>query len=235
LKNGKPLAVLVNWTAHPTLMSAGDMWVSGGWPGYMQRELETWIGNGVTGMYYNGAEGDQSPVAAHAGSHYEQAEIYGREIAMRAFEVYHRIEPESEPIFNFDYQDIQLPDRQAHPMFKATGGTEYGIDEKGMEIILQVMCPDLASAGAVRIGNLLIAGAPGELTSELGLQVKNKLHDSGVPYPVIGGLANEWISYIMSAEQYQRGGYEASVSFYGPDLGKTIVEGMLGAALPLAK
>ncbi|NOY60559.1 MAG: hypothetical protein GXO75_16740, partial [Calditrichaeota bacterium] len=39
-ENGKPLAVLVNWTAHPTLMDEHDMFVSAGWPGVMQRELE---------------------------------------------------------------------------------------------------------------------------------------------------------------------------------------------------
>ena len=58
--NDEPVVVLVNWTAHPTIMDEHDMWVSGGWPGYLQRELEAWIGNDVVAMYYNGAEGDQS-------------------------------------------------------------------------------------------------------------------------------------------------------------------------------
>ena len=52
---------------------------------------------------------------------------------------------------------------------------------------------------------------------------------------MIGGLANEWISYILSVEEYNKGGYEASVSFYGSALGSTIVEGVLKAAIPLAK
>jgi len=45
---------------------------------------------------------------------------------------------------------------------------------------------------------------------------------------VIGGLANEWISYILSGDQYNHGaGYEPSISFYGDGLGKVIVDGML--------
>ena len=34
---GKPLAVLVNFTAHPTFMSGEDMLFSGDWPGHLQR------------------------------------------------------------------------------------------------------------------------------------------------------------------------------------------------------
>jgi hypothetical protein len=62
LLDGKPLAVLVNWTAHPTFMSENDMWVSGGWPGYLQREMQQCIGGSVIAMYYNGAEADQSVI-----------------------------------------------------------------------------------------------------------------------------------------------------------------------------
>jgi hypothetical protein len=34
---GRPLAVLVNWTAHPTFMDEADMLFSGDWPGHLQR------------------------------------------------------------------------------------------------------------------------------------------------------------------------------------------------------
>ena len=50
----------------------------------------------------------------------------------------------------------------------------------------------------------------------------------------IGGLANEWVSYILSSEEYERGGYEASVSFYGPDLGPVVVQGVVAGIHELA-
>src|SRR5205823_185024 len=37
LAQGKPLAALVNFTAHPTFMSGEDMLFSGDWPGHLQR------------------------------------------------------------------------------------------------------------------------------------------------------------------------------------------------------
>jgi hypothetical protein len=67
----------------------------------------------------------------------------------------------------------------------------------------------------------------------LGERIKNHLFEQGIRYPVIGGMANEWISYILSKEQYQKGGYETSVSFYGPELGPTIHQAMITAASPL--
>src|SRR5262245_20818804 len=47
---GKPLAVLVNFTAHPTFMSEHEMLFSGDWPGHLQRTVEAAVGAGVTAM-----------------------------------------------------------------------------------------------------------------------------------------------------------------------------------------
>ena len=235
-EDGTPMTALVNWTAHPTFMSGSDMWVSGGWPGYLQRELEQWIGSGVTVMYYNGAEGDQSPIGKSAGSHYEKAEIYGRDLAISVLEVYQNTKTTSKIIFEYNYNIIDLPARKVHPSFMETGGDEYNLTPEALDAVLKVMSPEKTSIGAVRIGELLIVGAPGEMAAGLGLQIKNQLKEAGIKHPVIGGLANEWISYILSSDQYNHGaGYESSVSFYGDGLGKVIVDGMLATSFPLAE
>ena len=233
--DGSPLAVLVNWTAHPTFMDEHDMLVSGGWPGYLQRELEAWIGRGVVAMYFNGAEGDQSPKGGVDASHHEQAEGYGRKIAIYARKVYDGIPVEQAAILKTNYRVFNLPPKAAHPLFAQTGGAEYGLDDAKMKRLLDAMVPDSVGVQAVRVGDLLIAGVPGEMIAALGLRIKNSLRQAGVPHPVIGGLANEWISYILSAEEYRQGGYEASVSFYGPTLGPTLVKAVLQVAEPLAK
>ncbi|MDX2443398.1 MAG: neutral/alkaline non-lysosomal ceramidase N-terminal domain-containing protein [Bacteroidales bacterium] len=233
--NGSPMTALVNWTGHPTLMDEDDMWVSGGWPGYLQRELEAWIGHDAIAMYYNGAEGDQSVIAKNAGSHYEKAENYGRDLAVKALDIYNNIRPEKSVEFEYNYKIIELPERKAHPDFMETGGEEYGLNEENIQVLLNQVFPEKTSIGVCKIGDLLIIGIPGEMTAELGLEIKNNLNAQGVKYPVIGGLANQWISYIMSEEAYNKSGYEASVSFYGKELGNVIVKGALNAANPLTK
>ena len=235
-KKGEPIAVLVNWTAHPTFMGEKDMMVSGGWPGYLQRGLEKKIGKGVTALYFNGAEGDQSPIGIGGKSHYEKAEKYGEEMSDKAFQVYKSIKPDSKVIFDYNYLKINLPERKVHPSFMETGGAEYNLTPEALNAVLHVMAPENTGIASVRIGDLLLIGAPGELAAGLGLQIKNKLKEKGIKHPVIGGFANEWISYILSADQYNNGaGYESSVSFYGEGLGDVIVKGMTKVAVPLAK
>ena len=233
--NGKPMTVLVNWTGHPTIMDEHDMYVSGGWPGYLQRELEGWIGQSVVAMYYNGAEGDQSVIAEAAGSHFEKAEKYGRTMAVNVLKIYENIDPSDDIPFGYNYKIITLPDKEAHPGFMETGGKEYGLDEENINILLNQVFPAQTSIGACRLGDLLIVGAPGELSAELGLNVKDNLKTRGIQYPAIGGLANQWISYILSENEYHKSGYEASTSFYGKDLGKVIVRGMMETAIPLTE
>ncbi len=233
--SGQPMAVLVNWTGHPTIMDDDDMLVSGGWPGYLQRELEDWIGQDIIAMYYNGPQADQSVRAEGAGSHYEKAEKYGRTMAINVLDVYNKIKPAEDIRFAYNFKIIPLPDREAHPDFMETGGKEYGLDEEKINILLEQVFPVQTSIGACRLGELLIVGAPGELIAELGLKVKDDLLGRGIKYPVIGGLANEWISYILSEKEYHKGGYESSVSFYGKDLGAVIVTGMMETAIPLTE
>jgi len=231
--DNRPLAVLVNWTAHPTIMDEDDMWVSGGWPGYLQRELEGWIGDDIVAMYYNGAEGDQSVIARKGASHYEKAEYYGRKIAKHATSVYEKIALFEEPKFDFIHHQINLPPTEAHPSFMQTGGEEYQLDEEKIEALLNQIFTTSTQTTTLQLGDLLILGAPGEMIAEMGIDIKTTVKKSGIKYPVIGGLANEWISYILTEEEYHQGGYETSVSFYGPTLGVVIKEGMLNSAMKL--
>ena len=70
----------------------------------------------------------------------------------------------------------------------------------------------------------MIVGVPGEMTAELGKEIKDQVREiTNIEFVTIGGLANEWISYMLSEEEYEKGGYETSVSFYGPTLGSLIV------------
>ena len=98
------------------------------------------------------------------------------------------------------------------------------------------LLPTQSHCTALRLGDLIILGVPGELAGELGLQVKRRARQlTGSANVTIGGLADEWISYILPAAEYRRGGYEASMSFYGETLGETLVDAMGRAIEGLGK
>ena len=230
--DSKPLAVLVNWTAHPTFMDEEDMLFSGDWPGHLQRTLESLIGSGVTAMFYNGAEGDQSPTPpADSGSNWERAERYGREMGIEAWRTWEKVQPREVKVFSFYTETITLPQRSWHPDFMKTGGAEYGLNEAMMQGFLDHLQPTATRSTCFRMGDLVILGVPGEMAAQLGMETKAKARKiTGANSVTIGGLADEWVSYILPAEEYRKGGYEASVSFYGETLGTTIVEGVVRAA-----
>ncbi|HOX36423.1 MAG TPA: neutral/alkaline non-lysosomal ceramidase N-terminal domain-containing protein [Candidatus Brocadiia bacterium] len=223
---GKPLAVLVNWTAHATFMDDGDMMFSGDWPGHMQRTVEAMIGQGATVMFYNGAEGDQSPTPrANSGGRWEAAERYGREIGLIVHDQWLKTKPEDNVAFAVDSREIKLPERTWHKDFMQTGGSEYGMTEEGVSQLIELLIPKASHLSYVRLGSLIIVGIPGEMAGALGKRIKTEVAaKTGAQNVVIGGLADEWVSYIISAEEYRKGGYEASVSFYGETLGETMVK-----------
>ena len=75
---------------------------------------------------------------------------------------------------------------------------------------------------------------PGEVIAALGLQIKQEAQRQGYWPVAIIGLANGYIGYILTEEEYHRGGYEPSVSFYGPKLGQSIEKGLLEVIKALA-
>lgn len=230
--DGMPLAVLVNFTAHPTFMGAEHMLFSGGWPGHLQRSLERMIGRDANVLYYNGAEGDQAPVSREpaAADRWEAAENFGRGLAAESLALWETITPLRDVAFQFHCQAIDLPPKSWHPQFMTTGGEEYGLSEDLLREMLPAMFPERTTVCCLRLGELLIVGVPGEMAAGLGLEIKEQANAiTGVQHIAIGGLANEWVSYILTGEQYQRGGYEASVSFYGPSLGQCVVAGAIKA------
>ncbi|HEY2840814.1 MAG TPA: neutral/alkaline non-lysosomal ceramidase N-terminal domain-containing protein [Pirellulales bacterium] len=235
---GKPLAILVNFTAHPTFMNGEDMMFSGDWPGQLQRTMESLVENGVTAMYYNGAEGDQAPISRpDAGdSRWERAERYGRDLGVVAWKQWQATKTSAAAAFAYHSHTIVMPDRTWHPDFMKTGGAEYGLSEALFKEILPVLVPAKVDTISLRLGDLLIMGIPGEMAASLGMKIKSEAgRITGAKNPVIGGLADQWISYMLPAEEYRRGGYESSVSFYGETLGETMVKGVLTGVSEMAK
>lgn len=77
----------------------------------------------------------------------------------------------------------------------------------------------------VRIGNSLrLAAIPVEMTTVMGRQLRKKLREEfGQPF-VLVGLANEYLGYTVSREEYAAQNYEGSSTIFGKDEGKVIGE-----------
>ena len=206
----KPIAVLANFAGHGTCLGAENMLVSADFPGYLQRRLEARIG-GVTALFANGAQGDQAPRSPLGKTGYDEAEDVGFGLADRAYEVWSRIVTSPDVRLAAVSFPLRLP-----------------------ETLTSLLSTTSTEIQALSVAGLAIMAVPGEMTAPLGMALKEQARRLGFSQPCILGLANDHIGYILTADQYHRGGYERSVSGYGAGLGRFMQSAFASAVMELA-
>jgi neutral ceramidase len=72
---------------------------------------------------------------------------------------------------------------------------------------------------ALRIADRMLVSIPGELTVGMGTRVRAAVSAAtsgfGITHVVIAGLANEYLSYFTTPEEYERQHYEGAATLYG--------------------
>jgi neutral ceramidase len=72
---------------------------------------------------------------------------------------------------------------------------------------------------AVRVGSRMIVSVPGEATKEVGHRIRHAVEAAvagrGIGRVVVSGLANEYISYFTTPEEYDRQHYEGGQTWFG--------------------
>ena len=85
----------------------------------------------------------------------------------------------------------------------------------------------------------MIASIPGEATKQVGTRIKaavrSQLAGSGIKDVVLSGLANEFILYITTPEEYDRQHYEGGNTQFGRQEGNLIKQEIAGLAGTLAR
>ena len=222
--NGSPYVVLVNYTAHGTIVSEHEMLASGEWAGAMQRTVQALMGGDVTCMYTNGAEGDISPNGAKGGSRWEMFQDYGLRVGIQAFRLAEKLETKDVKTFDQECIWVDLPPTQAAPDFVKIAGDEYHVTKEQLEALLPVMFPRKAPIYALRVNDFEMVTFPGEAICQLGLALKDALRKAGIAYPCVGGLTtDDTVGYILTADEYRQSGYEVTASFYGEGLGELLL------------
>lgn len=101
IATGKPMAVLMNFAAHPTVLGAENMTYSSDFVGYARNTLERMIGGDVMAIFANGAQGTIAPRAFLGDDGWQRAENVGTILAAEVFKVTMMIKPQ-------DAVDIKL-------------------------------------------------------------------------------------------------------------------------------
>jgi len=79
--------------------------------------------------------------------------------------------------------------------------------------------PDILPFQLIRVGNVVIAGVPGEMTVQAGRRLRTALQSSlwrlGITHVILTGLANDYSGYIATREEYDTQQYEGASTLFG--------------------
>lgn len=221
-KENKPWVIFINFTAHETIMTPNEMLLSAGYPGIIQRTIETFY-PGTTCMFSNGAEGDVAPSGYKGTSAWESMENYGLNLAKLVIDIFKDLKPEPISLLKHDVLWKDLPPKKVAPDFFKIAGEEYNVSEEMVNAMINQLFPSKAPFHFIQINDCAIVTFPGEPITEIGMGVKQKLENQGIKIPVVTSLTNDLIGYILTEKEYQQSGYEVTASFYGPQLGEIVI------------
>lgn len=222
--DGKPIALVVDYAAHPTFFGAQMLQVSGDWAGAFERMMEAAV-PGATVLFLNGIEGDVSPKGADDGMPAERIEVYASKLMQPGLRLMASIHPEAHPQLHAWDQTVSLPEPKPHPFFLLGAALFHATRDEALALVHRIM-PRECQLSFLRLGGTLLIGFPGEPTTPVGLEAKRMAKSAGVRLPAVVALTNGWLGYLVTAEQYRAGKYEPTMSFYGPQIGAIMLDGV---------
>ena len=99
--------------------------------------------------------------------------------------------------------------------------------------------PNVVPLVAVRVGSGLLVTIPGEGTKEVGARIRADVEravaGSGIERVVLAGIANEFILYFTTPEEYSRQHYEGGNTHFGTYASNLLKEGLAALAGTLAR
>lgn len=204
---GKPMGVLMNFAAHPTVLGSNNMTFSADFVGYARRAVEKMIGGDVLAIFANGAQGTVAPRAFLGDDQWEKAENVGTILAAEVFKVVLMIKPQDSIAIKLTRSPLALkfvppPGFPAGLSYPATYDSEVSavsFDDKFAFVTI-----------------------PGELSSILNLQVKERGRLLGFEKTFLLGLTNDALGYILSEDEYRHKTYESTISLFGVNFGSFI-------------
>ncbi len=206
--SGKPLAVLINFAAHPTVLGAKNFELSADYVGYARRHLERLLGDGVMALFANGAQGTIAPRPYRGADEWARADNMGLILAAEAFKVVHMIEPREAVEIRAARAALAL--KPAMPAGFPPGrslGDAYSSE----------------MAAVVFDRRFAFVTIPGELSSILNAAIKDRGKLLGFERTFLLGLTNDAVGYILTEDEYRHGTYESRVSFFGPHFGSLVM------------
>jgi hypothetical protein len=215
---GKPIALIVNYPMHGTVMSGENTLISGDAPGVVSDYVERQIGAPV--LYINGAAGNLAPIYSvypnHRSGHLNQFRVL---LGDRILEAEKKIQTYYDAVkLTTGSLTVETPRRPdlgwSQDLGNYTSTTSSGINMVRLPVRFLRINDDIA-----------VWSAPVEMFCEISNGIRER---SPFPYTFYFGYTNGSLGYLPTAAAWENEGYEPSVSPFTPAVEKDLSEAVLG-------
>ncbi len=211
-----PVPLFVSYPAHPVFYDSNYNETNGDWPGKLSSLFEA---EGLVSVaVLAGAIGDVSPVGEGHTAREKVDDFCAKLLAASRKGTVVPVWKPKDPALEIE-QPIQMDPAVPSPGFLS----DYKVPEELANTMVSRFAPDHASITAIRFGRFALIGVPGEPTSHLGRRIREAGLKMGFVSVLVVSHVNGWIGYILDPLDYSHGGYEASLSFNGPQEGEHVV------------
>ncbi len=214
---------LVSYAAHATVLPAGNMELSAGYPGALERAIERQ--EGATAMFLAGAVGSMEPVtsatseASVAGS-FEAAEGLGRLLAGKVEDVVADLVYRERLDIASSGAAFDMPPFQVR-LNRYLRLSPWLVPRLGVD--------NRAWLNGLRIGDAILVGTPSDFSGELSIELKAWAAERGIDLWLLS-FNGDYIGYVSPDRYYEtasrsgREGYEMyTMSWCGPQQAEVLV------------
>ncbi|MBL7968385.1 MAG: neutral/alkaline non-lysosomal ceramidase N-terminal domain-containing protein [Prolixibacteraceae bacterium] len=205
---GGKKAVMGSFSAHSTTMGAGNMEISGDYPGYWQRKMEATSVD--LAVFLAGSVGSQSPVGE--GKEFERPKMIGESLA----DSLNRYLPKTklDRTIPLSAVSIKMPLPEFHIRISDHRNLTTAVSDKLMPF---PMNPYLQT---IRIGQFVWISTPADFSGEYAVQIKNNLAVKGFQAN-ISSFNGSYVGYIIPSRYFYMDEYESkTMGWFGPNMGE---------------
>jgi hypothetical protein len=254
-----PLAVLLNYSMHGTVLSPGDGCLSGDAPRTVEQKVRELVEGNPMVMFLQSWAGDMAPGSpeipeAPFGSDDSEFNNFNKmeALGLSAFntvdsvwdsmEMYPDVSMEIRTLqVPFSREDIGYEDGEFEFEFGGflCGGTEKYCEDKQPNMHNCLPVPESYSIkqtrlSAIRLGEIVFVTLPGEPLTTLGEYVVDGARvATGAEEAFLLGYAQDYTGYLPMPDDWALGGYEAASNFWGPDQAVYLADSVISIAAKL--
>jgi hypothetical protein len=202
--DGSPIALVLNYAMHGTVMSGQNLKISGDGPGVVAAYLEEHLGGTV--LYVNGAAGNIAPIysvyADPSSGHLSQFRVL---LGDRVIAAARAMAPGTDRVTIRQAQQVVETPRREDLVWPDDLAAYATSDRQRIKLPLRF----------VAINDTMIWSAPVEMFCEIAMNIREQ---SPFKQTFYFGYTNGWFGYLPTAKGFEEGGYEPRTSPFTPQV-----------------